>query len=267
MKLLKENYKFKQKNYEFWVERLKSNSPDQVCTNDIGLNVLETDAILSRLSDGKAVLEIGCGNGILYKDLRQAFDLAMYVGTDFVRELIVECEKNRTDDRDSFHQLDMTLVNSNSFNTKFDFIISKRAIQNVLDHRLQLEAIDEFGSFLADDGLMVLVESSGNALQRINSSRVKYGLPKITAPFHNLFFNDQLIRKYNFKNVNLLKIEPFSSDFYFVTRIIYARYAQEYLKEEPTYDHPLQKIALSLSKNQSTKDFSQVQCYLLTKKK
>ena len=109
-------------------------------------------------------------------------------------------------------------------------------------------------------------ESSSNAQQRINASRKIYNLPTLSAPFYNLFFDDELIRNYDYKNVKLLDIDPFSSDFYFITRIIYARFANEYLKAAPTYDHPLQQIAQTLSPNQATKDFSQLQCYLFTKK-
>lgn len=57
------DYKYKKENYEFWLSRLKEKSAGQVCTNDLGLDVLEAEQILSRLRDGAKVLEIGCGNG------------------------------------------------------------------------------------------------------------------------------------------------------------------------------------------------------------
>lgn len=115
------------------MNRLKKNPPNQVCTNDVGLNVLESKEIISRITDGKSVLEIGYGNGLLYKELRKIFNLSKYVGTDFVNEFITECNKQKTDRRDEFHQLDMTVVNTDTFERKFDIIISKRAVQNVID--------------------------------------------------------------------------------------------------------------------------------------
>ena len=42
----------------------------------------------------------------------------------------------------------MTLVSNKSFNEKFDYIISKRAIQNVLSNKLQISTIDNFGYHL-----------------------------------------------------------------------------------------------------------------------
>ena len=43
-------------------------------------------------------------------------------------------------------------------------------------------------------------------------------------------------------------------------------YAKEYLKEKTNYDHPLEKIAISMSENQHTKEFSQIQTYIFKKK-
>ena len=70
------DYKFKKENYDYWVNRLNKNPTNQVCTSDVGLNVLESKEIISRVTDGKSVLEIGCGNGLLYKELRKIFNLS-----------------------------------------------------------------------------------------------------------------------------------------------------------------------------------------------
>jgi len=261
------DYRLKKENYEFWVKRIKKNQPNQVCTNDVGLDRLESNQILSKLKNNKSILEIGCGNGLLYEEIRRLFDVEKYVGTDFVSELIQICDAKKIDEKDAFLQLDMTEVNKNSFDTTFDFIVSKRAVQNVLEHKLQLETIDNFGYFLEENGLMILVESSNDAQQNINAERKKYGLEKINAPFHNLFFDDNLVSSYKFKNLRLLDIIPFASDFYFITRIIYSRLAKEYLDEIPNYDHPLQKIALSMDDKLSTRDYSQIKCYTFARKK
>ncbi|NKB33475.1 MAG: methyltransferase domain-containing protein [Pseudomonadales bacterium] len=260
------DYKYKKENYDFWVSRLKENSPGKVCTNDLGLDALEAHQILSKLSDGASILEIGCGNGLLYEEIRNNFKIEKYVGTDFVEELIAICESKKLNEKDQFFQLDMTELQPTTFDEKFDFILSKRAIQNVIDTQLQIEAIDNFGSNLDSNGLMILVESSQSGQNCINSERVKYDLDAIEAPFHNLFFDDERIREYDFKNVELVDIHPFASDFYFITRIIYARFAKEFLKEEPNYEHPLQKIALSMSEKLSTKDYSQIKTYIFKKK-
>ena len=259
------DYQYKKENYEFWTQRLLKKSPKQVCTNDIGLDALEIEQILSKLTHRRSVLEIGCGNGLLYEQIKTSFDKIDYVGIDFVEELIAVCNEKKIDSRDEFKIMDMTEIKQNSFNSTFDFIISKRAIQQVTDQKLQIKVIDNLGSLLKDNGIIILVENSNTVQTKINSVRHEYGLPKITPPPHNLYFDDTLLRNHKFKHIKLLKIDPFASDFYFITRIVYARLARDFLKEEPNYDHPLQKIALSMSTRQATEGFSQIQCYVFKK--
>ena len=258
-------YPNKKENHDFWVERIKTNSPDKVCTNDVGLDQLESNQIFNKISNNKRILEIGCGNGLLYEEIKNKFNPKRYLGTDFVQELIEICNKKRGIN-DDFLKLDMTEINSSTFNEKFDFIISKRAIQNVLDTQLQINTIENLGNFLDDNGFMVFVESSKNGQENINKERIKFGLEEIMPPYHNLFFDDNVITNYSFKNVRLVETIPFASDFYFITRLVYSRYAKEYLNEKPNYDHPLEKIALSMTGESYTKRFSQIKTYIFKKK-
>ena len=258
-------YKLKKENHDFWVERLKKNQERQVCTNDIAFDDVEDNEILKRVQSNKSILEIGCGNGVLYSKLSNKLNNFSYLGTDFVKDLVNVCKKRSISKDHNFIQLDMTDIDNSTFDKKYDFIISKRAIQNVLEERLQIQTIEKLSHFLKDDGLMILVESSATAQNRLNIVREKYNLDKIIPPFHNLFFDDEKIKNHNFKNLKLVEISPFASDFYYITRLVYARYAKEFLNEKPTYDHPLEKIANSMSENQHTKDFSQIQTYLFKK--
>ena len=264
--MLKKNYKFKEKSYKYWVSRM-SNKERQVCTSDFQLDLLEEDQIIKRIKDKKTILEIGSGNGILLKRLLKSKKIKEYIGTDLVAELTNISQKKFKNFKNlSFFQKDMTLINKTSFNNKFDYIISKRAIQNVLNSKLQLETIDNVGHHLKKNGLMILVESSASAQKNINFLREKYNLPRIQPPFHNLFFNDSKIMKYKFKNLKLIEIDNFSSNFYFITRIIYAFYAKNYTKEKIKYSHGLNKIALMINDNLLNLDLSQVKTYLFRKK-
>jgi len=259
-------YKLKKENHDFWVERLKKNKERQVCTNDIAFDDVEDNEILKRVKSNKSILEIGCGNGVLYSKISEKLSNFSYLGTDFVKDLVDVCKKKSTSQEHNFIQQDMTDINSSSFDKKYDFIISKRAIQNVLEEKLQIQTIENLGHFLKDDGLMILVESSGNAQNNLNFEREKYNLHKIIPPFHNLFFDDDKIKSHVFENLKLIEILPFASDFYYLTRIIYARYAKEFLNEKTSYSHPLEKIAISMANNQHTNKFSQIQTYIFKKK-
>ena len=78
----------------------------------------------------------------------------------------------------------------------------------------------------------------------------------------------ELIDQQGVKNVKIVNIHPFASDFYYVTRLIYAIYAKFSLKKKPSFNHPLQKVALNISMNNklSTTRYSQVQKYIFKKK-
>ena len=260
-------YKNKAENHNFWLKRISSNSPDKICTNDPYLDIFESNYILSKVRKNISILEVGCGNGLLYEKIRNKVNIKKYLGTDFISELVALANAKIKNPKDLFLELDMAEINQGSFNQKFDLIISKRAIQNILSTKIQLKVIDNLGYFLKENGSMILLESSKIAQNNINLQRKLYNLQKIDPPFHNLFLNDIKLNEYNFKNINLIKIDPFSSDFYFITRVLYARYASEYLNEAPTIDHPLSKIALSMRAKQITNQFSQIQAYIFTKKK
>jgi hypothetical protein len=222
--------------------------------------VLETDSV--------SVSENSNGTFVQMDELKTdtVDKIKKYIGVDFVKELVEFCKKKNRGTE--FIQLDISKIKKNSFKKKFDYIISKRTIQNILNHSLQLKIIDTLGLFLKKNGSIILVESSEDAQKNINQERKIFKLKKIIPPFHNLFFSDRKIKKHVFKNVKIVNIHPFASDFYYVTRLIYAIYAKFSLKKKPSFYHPLQKVALNISMNNklSTTRYSQVQKYIFKKK-
>ena len=81
----------------------------------------------------------------------------------------------------------MSTVSDKSFDKKFDYIISKRAIQNILSAKIQLKIIDNLGLHLRKSGKVILVESSSNAQKNINEMRKKYGLKKLSSFPQSIF--------------------------------------------------------------------------------
>lgn len=161
----------------------------------------------------------------------------------------------------------MTLIDKSTFPEKYDYIITKRAIQNVLSHKLQLKVIDNAGYFLKKKGIDDISRKFSQCPKNINTLRKEYKLSKIIPPFHNLFFDDDKIKNYKFKNVKLFKIDNFSSNFYFISRIIYALYAKIFLKKNPVYNHPLNIIGSIFYQNFIKEDFSQIKTYIFKKNK
>ena len=112
---------------------------------------------------------------------------------------------------------------------------------------------------------MILVGSS-TAQKNINLFRKKYKLRKIIPPFHNLFFDDYKIKNYNFKKIKLEKIVNFSSNYYFISRILNAILCKKYLKRDANYNDPLNLIGLEVKDNLLKIDFSQIKAYFFKRK-
>ena len=258
------NYKLKEKNYNFWLDRLRNNSSQLVCSKDERLNNLEHNFMFQKIKKNKSILEVGCGNAILLKKLISKKP-KFYLGTEFVKELTEHNRKKIKKKNIYFENLDMTLVNKKSFSRKFDYILSKRAVQNVLSKKLQLTSIDNLGFFLNKGGKMLMMQSSINALKNINKYRDIFNLHKIIPPWHNLYLDDNVLKNHKFKNVNLKKIENFTSNFYFITRIIYAAYAK-LKKTKVNFTDPLNIIASSIKSEILNEDFSQIKLYTFEKK-
>jgi len=263
--MFKQNYKFKNENYNFWVKRIKKQER-KVCTNDVYLDLLEEDQIITNIRNNKTILEVGSGNGILLKRLLSKKKIKKYLGTDFVEELVEKSKKKFKRKNIDFKTVDMTAINKKTFRGQYDYIISKRAIQNVLSSKLQLKTMDNLGNFLKKNGKMILVESSSTAQNNINLYRKKYRLSKIIPPFHNLFFDDNKIKNYNFKNVKLERIVNFSSNYYFISRILNAILCKKYLKKKPSYNDPLNLVGLEVNDKLLEIDFSQIKTYFFRRK-
>ncbi len=261
---MKLNYKLKKKVQNFWVKRSKKKD-NLVCTNDPKLDQLEIDQIINKINNNKSILEVGCGNGFLLKRLLKEKKIKNYFGIDFVDNFISLAKKKYKSNKVNFAAFDISLTNNITFEKKYDYIISKRTIQNILSRKMQLDVIDKLGYHLKTNGLMILVESSQTAQKKINKYRKLFSLPIIKPPFHNLFFNDPIIRNYKFKNIKLLKIDNFASGFYFLSRIIYASYAK-ILKKKLDYKHPLNQLGLNINSKIFKEDFSQIKTYLFKKK-
>jgi 2-polyprenyl-3-methyl-5-hydroxy-6-metoxy-1,4-benzoquinol methylase len=112
------NYKFKEENYNFWKNRLKSNPIKKVCTNDLNLDILESKQILEENLQGKTILEIGCGNGLLYNEICKKYKIKKYVGVDFVKELIEFCNRKKKNSRDEFIRIDLSKIKKKTFKNK-----------------------------------------------------------------------------------------------------------------------------------------------------
>ena len=69
---------------------------------------------------------------------------------------------------------------------------------------------------------------------------------KSPPPWHNKYFNNSDILNFVKKhNLKLIKVDHFSSTYYFISRVLNAKLALDD-NEKPHYDAPINKLALSL---------------------
>ena len=99
------------------------------CTNDINLEKNEIKYFLSIIKKKKSVLDIGCGDGELLRNLKKRNGCNCY-GIDFSSNLINVAKKKSRNI--NFFCIDMNKI-KDDFKTdiKFDYIITKRSIQNL----------------------------------------------------------------------------------------------------------------------------------------
>jgi ubiquinone/menaquinone biosynthesis C-methylase UbiE len=214
----------------YWNKRFVKNLG---CTNDFRLNIYEIKQIIKFIKNGKSILELGSGNGELFNIIKKKFKIKYYLGIDFSNLNVNYCQKNYTSTRKNninFKCFDLNNLHQLDLNKKFDLIISKRTIQNLLSTKSQIKAIESAGKFLKKKGKMILVESSHESLQNINKLRKLNKLPEIKTRFFNYFLKEKKISSYKYKNLRFIKSIPFSSDYYYITRIIYRLYAKNLQK-------------------------------------
>jgi SAM-dependent methyltransferase len=202
--------------------------------DDLTIREVEVDSILrfvEHVTSGGSgrLLEAGCGNGHVLQILRDRFPGLDLWGCDYSPEMIA-LARERSIDRCDVQRQD---VRSLGYETgTFDVVVTERCLINLLDVKDQAEAIRELGRVVRPGGHAVLVEAFTDGADNLNRARSELGMPPISAPFHNLWFD-----KDRFKEA----VEPFFdlvdasgdlppsnvlSTHYFVSRVLYPAVTQ-----------------------------------------
>ena len=215
-------------------------------TNDIILKQMEMKAISSRIRDGMSILDFGCGNGITAVELAKQFNVSI-IGIDFSNDMIDEAEKYAKAETVSGRT--RFLVGDNNTISfvpeKFDCIYTERAIINLKSWSEQTKAIRELGEHLKPSGVYLMCECSQDGFQSINELRDILDLEPINMPWHNRYLRDSEIESLSIAGLSLESIDPFTSSYYFLSRVINAALAKME-NRIPQYDAPINTLALKL---------------------
>ena len=246
----------KKKIFNYW--NLRAKKKTLKCTNDKFLEISEIKHIVSIVKKKSRVLDVGCGDGALLRALKKKLNIDG-VGIDFSKELIHEAKKKSNNIK--FYCEDMTNISNlkNISKNKFDYIITKRSIQNLTSWNDQKKFINQLNVFCKKKTSILFFESSSTALSKINNFRKTLNLQKIIKPWHNLYLDDNKIINCKYKKIKLIKIQELFSTYYFLSRVINA-YQNELNMLPSKYDDDLNLLGWKLPQD-TTKGFSQLKLY------
>ena len=241
----------KKKILNYW--NLRAGKKILKCTNDINLETNEIGIFLSIIKNKKNVLDIGCGDGELLRNLEKKNKCNCY-GIDFSKNLIQIARKKSKNI--NYYCIDMNKIKDEfKVKIKFDYIITKRSIQNLTSWKDQKKFINQLKFFSNPKTKILLMESSNSGLRKINDMRNKLKLKKIIKPWHNLYFEDSRLKKTKFNGIKLVNIKELFSTYYFTSRVLNAA-----INPKPSYNDLLNLTGWKLPQN-AIEGFSQLRLY------
>ncbi len=233
----------KESKRAFWDDRAKLG--ELAGSNDFVLADMEHEVIRKLVKKGKKVLEVGAGSGHLLIELAEK-NGSTGIGIDFAPKMVETASANakaaKLDKKISFIQGD--LLNLPEDIGQFDYVITKRSLCNLANGKEHRKAFENIMKRVKPKGFYLMIEDSEEALARVNAVRKSLGLYTIDMPWHNVFLKEKEIALWKTRNYKLEEI-PFSSTYYFLSRVVYAALAKQ-KNEELKYDSDINMLSTKL---------------------
>ncbi len=229
---------------DFWDERAALG--ERAGTNDFVLTDIEQRFLLDFIPAGSYVLDIGCGNGASLIRLARERGVSG-VGFDFSPKMIETAHALGADagvlDRLAFHHRTAPPVPREW--GRFPVAYSQRCFINLSTVGAQREAVLSVADVLEPGGLYVMVECFNEGAEETNLLRQRLGLPRMSAPWHNLFFDLHEVKGWSAPDFYVERVVHISSTYHFLSRVIYAKLA-EHKDEVLRYDSEINLLAAEL---------------------
>lgn len=216
-------------------------------TNDFLLKKLELELISNRVEECSAVLDIGCGNGLTLLHLVKNKHCTG-VGVDFSPELLKVARKSAIEqgvEKEAVAFLMGDIEDLAGDLGVFDYVLTERCLINLESAERQHRAFLEIMKHVRVGGRYLMIESFIQGLERINELRISLGLERIDPPWHNVFLDEDLVKGWGTGEIVLEEIYPFSSTYYFLSRVVYAKIAEQ-RSEGLRYDSDINLVACRL---------------------
>lgn len=229
---------------EFWDER--STLGERAGTNDVGLAFLEQAHLLDVVPAGANILDVGCGAGRTL--VRLAWERSCSgMGVDASEGMVIAAkayvDASGVAERLAIARREATAVGADL--GLFDVAYTQRCLINLTSAEDQYRAVFAIGERLAVGGLLVMIESSIQGGENTNALRRLFGLQAIHPPWHNLFFDEDVVSNWSFPHLELVGMHHISSTYHLLSRVVYAAVAAE-AGESLAYDSPINRVALRL---------------------
>lgn len=246
----------------FWNQQAEKHSADLAATDPDPLaKELEFRALCRVLDPALDTLEAGCGNGYNLFWLAKTFS-GRLVGFDYAPAMVAaakqELRQTGFSERLGFHVAN--ILDDLTFLGKFPQIFTDRCLINLPALDLQVEAVNNLASILEPCGRLVLIESTQQGQERLNSLRELVGLPSVPYHWHNLYLDEPKFLKRIPPSLKHIGTDNFSSLYFVISRVFNAKLTPE--GEEPDYLAEINRIASELP---SFGDYGPLKLFLFEK--
>jgi len=225
-------------------------------SGDTNLKMLEIRAISEHIGSKGKVLDAGCGNSRTLVALSKQFQGIQFFGFDYSPEMIKEGKVyiKGQDLQSKIFVCEASLLENSSElidrlgveNSLFDCVYTERSIINLDSIDQQVKSIEMLWSLVCPGGKLILCEAFNDGLEEINFFRKSANLHPISSPWHNLYLNINELSDILLDNLKKSEIIEFSGSYYFASRVLNARMAQD-MGSEPAYDTSINLCSMHLA--------------------
>jgi len=225
---------------------LAESEDDRVTALDYNLRDLEIHSALKYISDGDALLDVGCGMGVAIRAYGGRRKLSRAVGIDRAEKMIEVARRKAAEA--SFAGATPEFQDASVYDLPFeartfDVVTCHRVLMALLTWENQENALAQLARVLRPGGTMILFEGMLEGLERLNDWRRRFGLEEVAAGgrggYERLLFSEAALLEHLSPAFELVSVERFGM-YYFLSRIVQPLFVEP---EAPHYDHRLNDVA------------------------
>jgi len=232
-------------NKGFWEEQARKHGQGVAAVNfDPIQEELMTSLLEELVPDGRAVADVGCGNGRTLLDLVPNRRAGKFVGYDFASTMVDVAEERRKElklDNVRFHTFDATApALPDGARNAFDMVLGKRLLINIKGDAKR-QALQNIYDMLREGGTYLMIECFIEPLERTNEARKVLGLDRIGVKDFNEYLTADFMMEVE-RKFTVERMADVASLYYFVSRVFNAALSEG----KPDYFAPINKIAAQL---------------------